>query len=116
MSRKRYELIATAFDKKGRVIGAGINDYKKSHPLMRLYSEKSGDAEEKIFKHAELAALLSSGNKQVHSMLIQRFDVNGEPAMSMPCMTCQCMLRDFGVKEVQYTTKEGIKTWHPLMT
>lgn len=109
MSRK-YHLIATAFDKKGNILGAGINDYHKSHPLMKIYNEKSGDHKEKIFKHAELSALLSAGNKQVHSMLVQRFNHQGNPVLAKPCMTCECMLKDFGVKMIRYTSEEGIKS------
>lgn len=107
--KRRYELIATAFDRKGKVVGAGVNDYKKSHPLMRIYSERAGESDMKIYKHAELSAILSAGNKSVHSMLIQRFDNQGNPAMAMPCPTCQTMLKDFDVKYVEYTTPEGIK-------
>lgn len=108
--KKRYEIIATAFDRKGKIIGAGINDYRKSHPLMRLYAVQAGESELKIYKHAELSALLSAGNKQVHKMLIQRFESNGEPALAMPCKTCQTMLKDFGVKFVEYTSPTGIIT------
>lgn len=108
--RKRFTIVATAFDKKGRAIGTGVNDYRKSHPLSKLYAEKAGESPEKIYKHAELSAILAAGNKQVHSMLIQRFDAEGEPALAKPCKTCQTMLKDFSVKFVQYTTAQGIKS------
>lgn len=101
-------MIATAFDKKGNILGAGINDYTKSHPLMKIYNEKSGDSKEKIFKHSELSALLSAGNKQVYTMLVQRFNHKGEPVLARPCLTCMCMLKDFGVKQIKYTSEKGI--------
>lgn len=109
--RRRYEIIATAFDRKGRVIGAGVNEYHRSHPLMKIYSEKAGESSLKIYKHAELSAILSAGNKDVHSILVQRFKSNGEPALAMPCKTCQVMLKDFGVRFVRFTTEEGLNEY-----
>ncbi len=106
--QKKHQLIATAFDKKGNAIGTGINDYTKSHPLMKLYADKSKDFPEKIFKHAELAAVLQAGDKEIYSMLVQRFDSKGHAVLAKPCKTCEYMLRDFGIKFVQYTSAEGI--------
>jgi deoxycytidylate deaminase len=108
--KKRFELIATAFDSKRKVIGSGVNDYKKSHPLMKIYAVKAKESPLKIKKHAELSALLAAGNKQIHSLFVQRFDANGNPALAKPCLTCQCMLKDFGVKFVEYTTPNGIES------
>lgn len=107
---KKHQLIATAFDKKGNILGSGVNNYHKSHPLMKIYNEKSGDHKQKIYKHAELSALLDAGNKKVHSVLIQRFNSKGEPVLAKPCITCECMLKDFGVVFVRYTSEEGIKS------
>lgn len=106
---KKHQLIATAFDKKGNIVGYGVNDYKKSHPLMKVYSDKVKDTNNRIFKHAELSAVLSAGNKDIHSVLVQRFNAEGKPALAKPCKICECMLRDFGVKFVQYTSEEGIQ-------
>jgi len=114
LTSKRYEIIATAFDRKGRILGAGVNEYKRSHPLMKVYAEKAGESSMKIFKHAEFSAVLAAGNKQIHSLLVQRFKANGEPALALPCPTCQAMLKDFGVKVVKYTTDSGIAEYHVL--
>lgn len=106
--RAKFILVATAFDRKKKIIGQGVNDYRKSHPLSKLYAEKAGESSDKIYKHAEWSALLAAGNKSVHSMLIQRFTKQGEPALAKPCKTCQVMLKDFGVKYVEYTSESGI--------
>jgi deoxycytidylate deaminase len=111
MSRKRYQLIATCFDRKGKVLGAGVNEYNRSHPLMKHFSLQAGESEEKIYKHAELSAVLSCGNKDIHSILVQRYQANGDPANAMPCRTCQEMLKSFGVKVVKYTTEDGLKEY-----
>lgn len=112
--RKRYNLVATCFDKKGRVISAGTNEYNRSHPLMQEFAIKAGESEEKIYRHAEFNAVLSAGRKDVHSILVQRFHNNGDMANAMPCKTCQQMLKSFGVKIVRYTTDEGIKEYEVL--
>ena len=109
MSRKRYQLVATCFDKRGRPLGSGVNEYNRSHPLMQEFAVKAGESEEKIYRHAELNAVLASGRREIHSILVQRFQHNGDPANAMPCPTCQAMLKAFGVRMVRYTTEEGIK-------
>jgi len=109
-SKKRYQLFATCFDKKNNVIGQGVNDYKRSHPLMKKFAIEAGESEEKVFMHAELAAVLSAGRKKIHKILVQRFDSNGDPVLAKPCPTCQKMLKAFDVKVVQYTTENGIAT------
>lgn len=108
---KRYTIFATCFDRKGRVLGTGTNNYNKSHPLMQHFAVKAGESNEKIFVHAELAAVLQSGRKDIHSILVQRFHDSGDTALAKPCPTCQAMLRGFGVKIVRYTSEEGIKEY-----
>lgn len=107
MPRKRYEIIASTFDKKGNLIASGMNSYRKTHPLMRHFAKLAGEHEAKTAIHAELQAMLRSKGKEVHSILVQRFDAFGNPAMSRPCASCISMLKAFGVKEAVYTVKGG---------
>ena len=111
MCRKKFQITATAFDKKGKVIGYGVNSYRVSHPLMKHFSTLVGAHENKIYKHAELVAVLSSGRKQVHKILVQRFKENGEPANAKPCEVCEAMLKAFGVKIVQHTSDDGLEEY-----
>lgn len=106
MTRKRFCVTATAFDKKGNIIGAGANSYTKSHPLMKHFAQVAGDSEEKIYMHAELAAVLSAGNRPIHRIFVQRYFSNGLSANAKPCPTCDAMLKAFGVKHIEYTTDE----------
>ena len=108
MPRKRYTIFSTTFDKRGRVIATGTNDYFRSHPLMKFHAELVGEPSEKIWKHSELEALLQSKSKDVHSILVQRFDSGGRPKIAKPCKTCQSIIKSYGVKIVRYTTEEGI--------
>ncbi len=109
--KKRYTLVATCFDRKGRVIGTGTNEYHRSHPLMQEFALKAGESEEKIYRHAEFNAVLDAGRKDVDSILVQRFHANGDMANAMPCPTCQQMLKSFGVRLVRYTHPDGIKEY-----
>lgn len=109
--KKRYTLVATCFDRRGRVIGTGTNSYQKTHRLMKHFSLMAGESEEKIYKHAELSAVLSCGDKEIDSILVQRFHANGDMANAMPCPACQYMLKSFGVRLVKYTDEDGIKEY-----
>lgn len=109
--KKRYALVATCFDRKGRILGTGTNNYQKSHPLMQYFAVKAGESDEKIYLHAELSAVLQSGRKEIDSILVQRFHSNGDMANAMPCPTCQQMLKSFGVRLVRYTHEDGIKEY-----
>ena len=111
MTRKRYEIIASTFDKRGRVIASGKNDYSKSHPLMQHFSKIEGEHPDKVYKHAELVAVLKSRGQDIHSILVQRFDSEGNPKLAMPCKTCKAMLKAFGIQKILYTTEEGIKEY-----
>jgi hypothetical protein len=75
---------------------------------MKFHAELVGESSEKIWKHSELEALLQSKSKEVHSILVQRFDSEGRPKIAKPCKTCQSIIKSYGVKIVRYTTEEGI--------
>lgn len=110
MAKRYYEIIATCFDKRGRVLSSGTNDYHKSHPLMKMYAMKVGESELKHFKHAELSALLKAG-PNVDTILVQRFDRYGANAQAKPCKTCQEIIKAYGVKTVRYTTTDGVEEY-----
>lgn len=109
--RKRYDIICTAFDKKGNVLGTGVNDYNRTHPLAKHFAVLAGESEAKDKIHAELAAVLSAGRKNIHSVFVQRFHNDGSLALAKPCKSCQCMLKAFGVKIVRYTSDNGIEEY-----
>lgn len=112
--RKQFTLVATTFDKKGRAITTSTNNNSKTHPLQKHFSVLAGESPEKAYLHAETAAMLQSGKAKVHSVLVQRFNNDGSPAMAKPCLACQGMLRAFGVRLVQYTTNKGVESYENL--
>lgn len=111
MSRKRFEIISTAFDKRNRPITTQKNSYKRTHTLQKYFSEKVGMHPDRAYLHAELHACIKSNGRSIETMLVQRFDAEGNPADAKPCRTCQSIIRSFGVKIVRYTTREGIEEY-----
>lgn len=108
MPRKRFHLEAFAFCKKGKLISKGVNEYKRSHPLMKFFALKAGESEHKCWLHAEVNALLNARGKQVHSVFIQRFAADGTYALAKPCKTCQGAIKAFGVRYISYTSTDGV--------
>lgn len=109
--RKKFQLVATTFDRKGRPIATAQNDYRRSHPLAKYFALQAGESEHKDKIHAELNSVLSSGKNEVHSIFVQRFNKDGSMANAKPCTACQLMLKSFGVKLVRYTDNDGIKEY-----
>lgn len=111
MSKKRYIITATAMDKRGNVISTGVNEYNRSHPLMKHFAILAGESEQKIYRHAEFSACINAGRREIHTLFVQRHTSNGEMANAEPCRTCKVMLQSFGVKRVVHTHEMGIREY-----
>lgn len=113
--RKRYQITATCYDKRGRVISTGINEYDKSNTWQKELSLACGLSEERIYVHSEVAALIEARNlrKEPHTMKVERFDYAGNPKLAFPCITCQLAIKLSGIKRVIFTTDEGYSEWIP---
>ena len=111
LSKKRYKIHTTAFDKKGRVICKGQNEYIKSNPWQKHLSIKAGLSEERVFCHSEVKTLLIAKNlkKKVHTLKVERYDCNGNPRLAMPCPSCMIAIHLTGVKRVIFTSEDGWK-------
>ena len=111
--RKKYELLATCFDSRGRVICTRPNETSKTHPLQKMCSVMVGMSEQRSVLHAEVNALLASRNNRgvskAHTVLVQRFDSLGNPALAKPCASCMLALKMFNVRILRYTMSTGIK-------
>lgn len=114
-TRTKFDLVCTSFDRKGNVICTRTNQYNKSNPWQKELSVKAGLSDKRIYLHAEVACLLGSRGAKVHSLLVQRFNKQGEPANACPCMSCKLAILETGVKFVRYTTECGIVQVNPLM-
>jgi deoxycytidylate deaminase len=100
--KRRFTIIAKCFDKRGRLISTGINNYRKSHPVQQHFAEQVG-LNEKIYLHAEIQALLRAGDRKVHRITVERYDRQGNPANAEPCPVCKAAITSWGVKEIEFT-------------
>ena len=104
--KARYILNATCFDKKGRVISTGSNFYNKTHPIQAHFAKLAGQPY-RTKLHAEIHALLLAKGKDIHTLLVTRYDAQGKPRLAKPCPVCVSAIIAYGVKKVIYTTNEG---------
>ena len=100
--RTKFNIKATIFDKKGRILAIGYNDYNKTHPLMKMYACKCS-LPHKEFLHAEVAAILKCKNKKPYKIKIERYDKKGNPANAKPCPICEMVIKIAGIKIIEYT-------------
>lgn len=104
--RQKYDLVAKCYDKKGNLLSEAMNSYKKTHPLQAYFAEKVG-LPDKVFLHAEIAAILKAGKKKIHRIEVERYSKRtGRPLNARPCPICQEAIKAFGINEVSFTTGE----------
>lgn len=103
MSKKRFSIKATVYDKRGRVLTTGFNSYDKTHPLQAKYAIQVG-LENKIYLHAELAALAKlRKHHRPYKIVVERYLEDGSKAIAKPCPICQTAIESYGIKKVEHT-------------
>ena len=98
-SKRRQNLVAVVFDKKGNFISCGYNSYEKTHPLQK----KFGVNIFKEFMHAEIEALVKGlRNTQLEgcTVCIVRLSKQLEDKLGFPCDGCYEALKTFKLKKV----------------
>lgn len=110
MSKKRYEIICTAYDKRGRVLCTAVNSYNDSSSLMRYYAMKVGRSYCK-WNHAEISCIDKAMKlrKTIDKLVILRYDCYGNMKNSKPCRICMQAIQDFNIKHVLYSTEQGMQ-------
>lgn len=101
-AKRRYSITASTYDKRGRLIARAHNSYSKTHPQQALWAAQV-DEHYKINLHAEVAAIIKSRKRDVHSITIERYDRYGQPKNAQPCAVCQHAIKLAGIKMVSYT-------------
>ena len=103
VGKKRFNIVSTIYDKRGRKLTEGSNSYTKSHPLQAKFAVQVG-LDDKIYLHAEISALikLKKGQKP-YRIVVERYKENGEPALAKPCLVCQAAIQSFGITFVEWT-------------
>lgn len=107
VSKKRYIITCTAFDKSGRVISIANNSYTDSSRLMRKFARIAGEPW-KASNHAEIWCIdkAMKQGKIVHSLVVTRFDSFGQMKSAKPCKTCNTAIDYFKIKNVYYSTED----------
>lgn len=97
----QYNIKATVYDKRGRVLSIGYNSYIKTHPLMKKIGMKVG-LPKKEYLHAEISALIKC-REEPYRIVIERYGKDGKPLLAKPCPICQMAIIEKGIKVVEYT-------------
>ena len=103
MTKKRFSVKATIYDKRGRVLTTGENSYEKSHPLQAKFAVQVG-LDDKVFLHAEISALSKlRKHHKPHRIVVERYKESGEPGLAKPCPVCQAAIESHGIALVGWT-------------
>ena len=103
MTKARFDITATIYDKRGRVVSIGKNSYIKTHPYQARCARNVG-LPEKQFLHAEIHAILRCRDlKRAHRIVVTRFGCNGELKNAKPCPVCVSAIQAAGIKYVEHT-------------
>jgi len=99
-SNSKFKLGAVVLDKKHRVLNFASNDMTKTHTKSKGWGG---------YIHAEFKTLLglSIEETQGGSIYVYRELQDGSMAMSKPCSVCQEIIKQYGIKNVYYTTETG---------
>lgn len=98
----QYNIIATVLDKKGNVLARATNSYQKTHPYQAMLAKRSGNPE-KVFLHAEIAALVKCRSGIPYKIKIERYNKHNEPLLAKPCPICEAAIKEAGIHLVEYT-------------
>lgn len=113
-SSNRYRL-AAAIIKKNRILGMGINNYCKSHPLQAKYAKHK----KAIYPCAEVNsvhnAIKRHGREELRGATIyvarlryansKRTELIS--GLAYPCVGCQKHIKELGIKKIIYTLDDG---------
>lgn len=104
MARTRQQrLTAIIYDKRGRVLSIGQNNYTKTHTLMARHSKKVGLPEKQTI-HAEISAITRCRDlSRAHKIFVIRYDANGNPVNAKPCPVCMSAISETPIKVIEHT-------------
>jgi deoxycytidylate deaminase len=98
-----FHVAAMVVDKSGNQIAVGCNNMKKSHPKLISFYQYP-------FLHAESAAILNCGRKQIAggTVIVLRVRIDNSVTMSKPCKSCERFLIHHQIENVIYGDENGI--------
>lgn len=99
----KQSITAIIYDRRGRVLSVGQNNYIKTHPMQAEHAKKVGEPE-RIFLHAEIHAITRCADiSKAHRILITRYNKHGVPMYARPCPVCQSAIASTPIKVVDHT-------------
>ena len=99
----KHILTAVIYDRKGRILSKGENDYCKSHPRQANYAIKVG-MPQKIFLHAEIDAIIKCKHiDRAYKIFIGRFGKDGRPLPAGPCPICIEAIKNTPIVVIEHT-------------
>jgi len=102
----KHSLTAVIYDKRGRVLSIGQNNYTKTHTLQAKYAMKAGKPQS-LYLHAEIHAITKCRDlSKAHKIFISRWGKDGSPRLAKPCKICEEAIREAGIKLIEYTVNE----------
>lgn len=70
---------------------------------MKWLAKVTGQPHQKVFLHAEVAAILRAKDQPIHTISIERYHRDGTPALAAPCPMCAFYINMMGIKNVLHT-------------
>lgn len=94
--------IGAVLVRQSKPISIGRNKPRKTHPLVSKYNKLKTI-------HAECDCIIGLDRHLAENttLYVYRENKSGDLANSKPCIMCQSLLRDVGVKKVYYTITHG---------
>lgn len=103
MSKRKQQITAIIYDRKGRVLSVGQNSYVKTHPLQAHYARRVGSPQ-KQFLHAEIHAIVRCRDlSRAHRIFVSRWDRHGNAVLAKPCEVCQSAISAAGIEVIGHT-------------
>lgn len=100
---KPQNIIATVYDRKGRVLAVGKNSYVKTHPKQYELAKRAGEPK-KVYLHAEISAIIKAQKQgKPFKIKIERFSKDGNLLSSEPCPICKLAIKEAGISFVEYS-------------
>ena len=98
--------------KNHRIISSGHNSNSRGHGFQKRLDEKFfNDGKSRGCKHAEIDALLplirNRCNLTSATIYIFRKNKSNQFAMARPCARCMSIIREQGIRKIEYTTDLG---------
>ena len=99
--------VALICDKRGRIVSVGINQSYKTHVLAKRYGYRYSAIHAELHAITTLSCRLNEIENKNYILINLRFLANKNLGLAKPCILCQRLLKDFGIKRVYYTNKSG---------